>query len=170
MADGIKKWFMLQVWRIQQVSQVVTIVMLSITLAGVVFDLIQWRLEGSIFFNSWVMIPILVAMIGLVIWTFSIWWDLSMKMWREQATVLVERNPYNKEKMSPKEIAVYGLIWLPVIEKLGETDPKLKAQAEALRTWMSKASREDAATHHDLDTIFKYIGSEQDKLLRLDKK
>ena len=53
-----------------------------------------------------------------LIWGVAIVWDIRMKMWREQATVLIERNPYVKEKMSSKEVALISLFNLPLVEKL----------------------------------------------------
>lgn len=79
-------------------------------------------------------------------------------MWREQMTVAVERNPYAKEKMSSKEIAIYALFWLPVLEKLGKDDPKLLEAASILREWLRQAAKEDAATLSDLRDILRFAG------------
>lgn len=168
MGDGIKKWFMLQMWRVQQIAQVLSLVMLAITNALLLYGYMEWR-EGSYFSTPYIGIPIILLVIGGAIWIAAFIWDMKMKMWREQATVLVERNPYNKEKMSPKEIMIYGLIWLPVMDRLGKDDPKLVEAAAALRAWMAKASKEDVSTIHDLEATLKYIGIEDTNLIELNK-
>ena len=170
MPNGLKKWFMLQVWRIQQVGQIVTIAMLSATLAGVVFNQIQWRLEGTPLYNSWVMVPLLIASIGIVIWAFSIWWDLRMRMWREQATVLMERNPYVKEKMTAKEILIYGALWLPLMEKIGSADPKMREATEALKEWLSRSIKSDEILAKDVEEILHHVGKPGSSLLDFTKK
>ena len=168
MADGmrIKKWFMLQVWRFQQISQVATLVMLSASLATTVWSLVKYR--GGIFANSFVGILVIMIIIGFTLWAFAIYWDLRLRMWRDQATVLVERNPYSKEKMAPKEIVLYAMTWLPVMEKLGENDPKMRAEAEAFRGWLRKASREEPGLERDMKEILEFIG-EDARALHLQK-
>lgn len=100
---SVKNWFMLQVWRLQQVSQIVTLVMLTATLSGIIWGYVKYR--GGIFGNSVFGILMIALIIGLVVWTFAIFWDTRLKLWRDQMQVLVEKNPYTHEKMSPKELA-----------------------------------------------------------------
>lgn len=168
MPHGPKKWFMLQVWRLQQVAAILSLFLLIIPNSILIYGLVKWR--GPIFENSYIMIPLICVSIGLIIWAIAIAWDLRLKMWRDQATVLVERNPYSKEKMSAKEIMVYGVLWLPLLENLGKTDPKAKVAADALKEWIRKASREEAVTERDLEDIFKYIGFGQKELMDFNSK
>lgn len=168
MADGIKKWFMLQMWRVQQIAQILSLVMLAITNALLLYGYMEWR-EGSFFSTPYIGVLLILLVIGGVIWIAAFIWDMKMRMWREQATVLVERNPYNKEKMTPKEIMIYNIVWLPIMDRLAKDDPKLKEAADALRAWMAKASKEDVATIHDLETTLKYIGIEDKDLVELNK-
>lgn len=169
MAKRVKKWFMLQVWRLQQVAQVLTLALLALNLSLQVFGLIKWR-EGSPLSTSWVGVPMILLVLAMAIWTFAIVWDLRLKMWRDQATVLVERNPYSKEKMSAKEIMIYGLLWLPLLEDIGKRDPKAKVAADALREWIRKASKEEAVMDKDLDDIFRYIGFGKKELMDFNTK
>ena len=169
MAVRIKKWFMLQMWRLQQVSQPLTLALLAINLSLTVFSLIKWR-EGSLLSSSWIGVPLILLLLAMVIWSFAIIWDLRLKMWRDQATVLVERNPYSKEKMSAKEIMVYGIFWLPLLENAGKTDPKAKLAADALRVWINKASKEEVDLNRDLDDIFEHIGLSKQELMDFRKK
>lgn len=166
--EGLKKWFMLQMWRVQQVAQPLTLVMLAITISLQVFGLIKWR-EDSLLSTSWIGVPMIALFLVLVIWTVAIFWDMRLRMWREQATVLVERNPYVKEKMSSKEVAMFLMVYLPLVERLAKDDPSMKPTADALRSWVKKALVQDANTAHDLDGILKYIGADKSQVLKTDK-
>lgn len=164
----LRKWFMLQVWRLQQISQVMTLLLLALSEATVLWGFLKYR--GGVFNNPYIMIPVMLLLFGGAIWLASVFWDLRLKMWRYQATVLVERNPYSKEKMAPKEIVVYGMTWLPVLEKLGENDPKMKAQAEAFRTWLRKASKLEPNLEADMKEILDFIGEDApDHVISLQK-
>jgi hypothetical protein len=165
----IKKWFMLWMWRVQQVSQPLTLTLMAINLSLTVFGLIKWR-EGSPLSVSWIGVPLILLLLAFVILSFALIWDLRLKMWRDQATVLVERNPYSKEKMSAKEIMIYGVLWLPVLDDIGKRDPKAKIAAEALREWIRKASKEEPVMEKDLDDVFKYIGVGRKELMDFEKK
>lgn len=158
----MKKWFMLQLWRLQQVAQILTIAMLALSLTLQLYNFVNWR--GAIFETPYTGVPVLLLVLAIIIWGFAVIWDLRLKMWREQATVLIEKNPYAKEKMYSKEIAVYELFWLTVLENLGKDDPKAKASAEALREWLRKARAQDPNTAKDLEEIFHYIGMEKPAL------
>ncbi len=163
MDGGIKKWFMLQMWRIQQVAQIVTIALLAANLSLTVFNYMQWR-EGP-FESPYTGVPIIMLLLVALVWGVAIVWDIRMKMWREQATVLIERNPYVKEKMSSKEVALISLFNLPLVEKLAEDDPKFKPYAEGLKAWLNKAMEQDANIKRDVDDIFKHIGHESSTVM-----
>jgi len=166
---GLKKWFMLQVWRLQQVAQVLTIVLLAITLSLQLYDYVRWR-AGPLFETPYVGVPILLLILAIIIWCIAIYWDLRLKMWREQATVLIERNPYTKEKLTSKEIVVYGLMWLPIMEKMAKDDPKLAEAVEIVKQWMKRVSEEDPNTIPGIKDIFDHIGKDGMGLLGLEKK
>lgn len=168
MAGGVKKWFMLQVWRLQQVAAVLTLALLSLNLALQMYDFMDWR-EG-VFSSPYYAVPILLLLITSVIWVFAIFWDLKMKMWREQMAVAMERNPYAKEKMYAKEIANYAFSWLPLLDSMGKTDPEAKAAAESLRTWINKALKDDPAALGEWKSLLEYIGKVPDRINDLGKK
>jgi len=153
---GPKKWFMLQMWRIQQVSQPISLAMLALTLSLTVWNYVKWR---PVFNNPWSGILIILLSLVAAIWVSSILWDIRFRMWREQTTVLMERNPYAKEKMAAKEVALYKLTWLPVMDRLARDDPKVKEAADILRAWIKKAEDLDPILRHDLEDIEKHVGA-----------
>jgi hypothetical protein len=157
---GVKKWFMLQMWRIQQVAQVITIALLAFNLALLLQDKMNWR-EGTVFADTYAGVLVILFVLVAAIWIFAIAWDIRFKMWREQQTVLIERNPYAKEKMAAKEIVVYELFWLPVMERLGKEDPEIGKAAESFRAWVGRLSKDDPRLARDIGDVYKYMGKER---------
>lgn len=156
---GVKKWFMLQVWRLQQVAQILTLVLLAVTDSKLLWDAVNWR--GGIISDPYLG-PLLIAMgIGLGLWAFAIFWDLRLRMWREQMNVTVERNPYAKERLTSKEVFLYSLFYLPVIERLAKDDPKMADIAKVLAKWVEKETKEYPELLKDVRDIFDHIGSDR---------
>ncbi len=158
-----KKWFMLQVWRIQQVAQILTLVLLGITDSLLLWKSVSWR--GGIIENPYAGPLIIIIIIALAVWAFAIFWDLRLKMWRDQMNVIVERNPYSKERLSSKEVFMYALIYLPIFERLGKDDPKMADIAEVLRKWFKKETEEDPQLVKDVREIFRHIGADKFDLI-----
>jgi hypothetical protein len=152
---GPKKWMMLQMWRVQQVAQLLSLAMLALTLSLQVWGYVKWR---PLFNNSWSGILMILLALAAVIWVISFLWDIRFKMWREQTTVLMERNPYAKEKLNAKEVALYKLTWLPVMDRLAKDDPKVKEAADILRAWIKKVEDIDPILRGDLEDIEEHIG------------
>jgi hypothetical protein len=167
MAGGLKKWFMLQVWRLQQVAALLTLMLMALNLALLIWGYVKWR--SPIIGNSVAGPLILLAIFFGAIWGFAVIWDLKLKMWRDQMAVLVDKNPYMKEKFSPKEIAVYGMVWLPMLDHMAKSDPSIKEHAVAMRKWLKRELKEDALTKKDIDDIFEYLGEKKMDPLGLEK-
>lgn len=155
MANRLKKWFMLQIWRLQQVSQILTLLLMAGNLSLLIWGYMKWR--GEIL-GSYAGVIVILLILTAIIWLFAFMWDIRLKMWREQMTVLTERNPYAKERMAAKEIAIYEMLWIPLMEKLGKDDPKMRKAAVELRTWMDRLHEEDPVLARDLEDIYKYMG------------
>ncbi len=168
MPNGVKKWFMLQVWRVQQIATILSLVMLAVTDALLVYDKASWR--SGVFESPYTGVVIILLAIGLIIWGVSIVWDLKLKMWREQMTVLTEKNPYLREKMNTKELVLYQLSWLPVLEGLGKNDPQARESAETLKLWMQKVMGEDPSLSADVKDVFEYLGRPLPDHMKTDRK
>ena len=168
MARSLKKWFMLQVWRIQQVAQVLTIMLLAINLSLQLYGFISWR-KGSFFSTPYSGVPMILLVTVAIIWGFAIVWDMRFKMWREQQAVVVERNPYAKERMTSKELVVYGITWLPLLDQLAKQNPEIKPAAEAMRNWLKQAAKEDPIATADMKDILNLITKDPSKVLDLEK-
>jgi hypothetical protein len=168
LAGGIKKWFMLQMWRVQQVAQVLTIILLALNLSLQLYGFISWR-KGSFFSTPYAGVPLILLVTVAIIWGFAIVWDMRFKMWREQMAVVVERNPYAKERMTSKELVFYGITWLPVLEQLAKQNPEVKPAAEAMRNWLKQAAKEDPIATADMKEILDLIAKDPSKVLDLEK-
>ena len=146
---------MLQVWRLQQVAQILTLALLALNLSLQLYTYIKWR--GAFFSTPYTGVLFILFVLAAVIWGFAFIWDIRMKMWREQMTVLMERNPYAKERMPSKEVVVYQLLWQPLLDKLGKDDPEIKAAAHDLRLWLEKLSKEDPELAKDVREVYEFI-------------
>jgi len=151
----MKKWFILQVWRVQQVASVLTLGLLVINLSLQVYALSKWR-EG-IFANSYTGVPVFILIIVAVVWGFSIFWDLKMKMWREQASVNAEKTPYSKEKMTPKECLYFQSIYIPLMEHIAEDNDEMRCHLELIGKWVKKAKANDPVMVRDLKILKEHI-------------
>jgi hypothetical protein len=159
---------MLQVWRLQQVAAILTLVLLALNLSIQLYDKLSWR--GGLFESSYTAIPFIMLLLVAAIWGFSIFWDLRMKMWREQSAVAVERNPYAKERLYAKEIANYSMMFLPILESLGKTDPEAKAAADFVRRWINNALAEDPSVQIEWKELLEFIGKSPNQVKELGKK
>jgi len=72
--------------------------------------------------------------------------------------VMMERNPYGKEKLNAKEVALYKLTWLPVMDRLAKDDPKVKEAADFLRAWIKRAEELDPILRNDLEDLERHMG------------
>lgn len=161
MPNGMKKWFMLQVWRLQQVAQLLTIFLLALNLSLQVWGYVKWR--GEFLSNPYIGVFMILLALAAAIWSFAIIWDLRLKMWRDQMSVMIDKNPYMKEKFSPKEIALYATLWLPMLDFMAKSDPSIKERATFMRKWLKREMGEDALVAKDIDDILDYIGEKRKK-------
>ncbi len=164
---GVKKYAMLQVWRVQQVAQILTLVLLAINLSLQLWGFMKWR--GEIM-GSYAGVLIILLILAAIVWGAAFIWDVRLKMWREQISVLMLKNPFVKERMTPKEVAIYAMTWIPVLEHLGKENPALRAHADKLRDWLQREIDEDSLTVEELKDIIGYIGGEKKDLFGLKAK
>ena len=172
MSGGIKKWFMLQMWRVQQVAQILVLAMMAITDALLVYDYTDGLAMGGepITPHRELGVLLVLMIIGCAIWLFAIIWDLRLKMWKEQMTVLAEKNPFAKEKLTPKEVLIFSTLWLPLLERLGKDDKEMRNSAANLRKWIERSIKDDRVTKEEVGTVLDYIGASKDWLADLETK
>lgn len=169
MAIGVKKWFMLQMWRVQQIAAIMTLVLLAINLSLQMYEYMSWR--SGVFSSPYSGALVILLLLAAMIWGIAIVWDIRLKMWREQMTVLAERNPYMMDKMSAKELLMFGLVWLPILERVSKDDPEAKRSVEIIKAWMRKVATEDPRTLIDAEHVLERMtGVKGEDPLGLEKK
>ena len=122
----IKKWIMKWYWRISQIGQITGLALMALTFTTVLSDKIQWR-----FGNPYESYLLTLTILGAVILLIAYVWDKKARMWHEQAVIGVERNPYAERKMMPKELYQSEVVWIPMLEKVGNMDG-----AAIMRRWI----------------------------------
>jgi len=114
---NMKKFILVQLWRIQQIGMVASLSLLALNLALTVNKYIEWR-----FSNSYMGTILILVTLAFIIWGFGYVWDKFLKLWKEQTVVSTERNPYSTIQMTPKEILAYTTIYIPWLKELGQHD------------------------------------------------
>ena len=143
----MKKFLMIQVWRVQQIASIFSLIMLALTLTLQVNEYIEWR-----FSNTYMGIVLTLMVLAAIIMSAGYAWDRKLKMWREQIQVSVERNPYTTRKMTPKEIIGYENLWIPFLERNNQ-----KAEADAYRKWITH-EKKDPETLKNYEELRNWLG------------
>jgi hypothetical protein len=137
----VKKALMTYIWRIQQSQMIISIVFWSLTLTGIfyqyfapLFDIYLGVPQENVFLGMLLLLFIVLA--GVIVIGFA--YDRIFRLWQESSIVNVERNPYSRLLMMPKEILLWKRCQLRILkiefmdkwfDKLLE-DPKIAKQVE----------------------------------------
>ena len=149
----VKKFFMVLMWRTQQIGLPTNIAMLAITLALQVNFYISWRFSHTY-------LGVLITLTGIltVILIAGLIWDTRLRMWHEQNVVMYERNPYNMHKMAAKEIVHMLCLWVPAF--LDRGDQKARTLAEGWAAWCEDQMTKDPALRASVDELIRRYFSE----------
>ena len=151
--NPIKHWLMVQVWRVQQIGGILSLVLMAIADTVLITNSIVWRLG-----NYYLTVVLLLILLGSTILLCGWLWDKKAKMWREQMIVTVERNPYASLKLMPKEIIGYQVIYIPLMEFMAKTDEKnresLLHNAEMYRGWIRDGFAQDPELGKKVDEMW----------------
>jgi len=121
----VKHAFMLTLWRFQQTQAILGLVLWGILLTTTSFPIV-WPLMSN-YLESWFGIQasepgavlfgltILFAFIVSVLFVFGLIYDKYLRLWREQADVAIDRNPYTRERLTAKEILTWRHMFLPAL-------------------------------------------------------
>lgn len=142
----MKKWLMIQLWRIQQIASVATLGLTVLNFAMMISKMTEWR--DGLLGNAWFSVP-LIATIGLAVILFcGKLWDTTYKMWNEQQIVNQERTPFYAEKLSPAGIYSYMVAWIPLMDKTG-------ADSKAFRELIKWNLKSDAHVKMKVEMMLK---------------
>jgi hypothetical protein len=152
--SGIKKAMMLLVWRFQQVNSMIMIVGLSLTLTLQILPFVDWRFHQLGIHNkyNWLIVVIIFVVIfsGAII--VGIIYDAVLKLWIQQQTILVERQPYAKEKLSAKGVLNRKYFWIPMLKSVG-----LDGEAELSNKWVERNMETDPILRKDVNRVIQWI-------------
>jgi len=71
----LKKWLLVQFWRVQQIAMIASLSLLAVNLALTANQYIEWR-----FSNSYIGTSIVLVVLAFLIWTFGYVWDKKLKL------------------------------------------------------------------------------------------
>lgn len=133
-----KKWFMRQYWRVQQSQTIISMAFWVTTLTLLIWPYLRWRFENDSTFAGisttyfgllgiGATVIVLVLLVGVV-------YDVTFGLWREHATIIGERNPFQTYQISPN-FAIILLQTNLILSKLGEDDEDIKRHCEFVDRW-----------------------------------
>ncbi len=136
-----KKALMTYIWRIQQSQMIISIGFWSLTLTGIfyqyiapLFDIYLGVPQENVFLGMLLLLFIVLA--GVVIIGFA--YDRIFKLWQESSVVNVERNPYSRLLMMPKEILLWKRCQLRILKEVSKDDPEAQKDIEFMDRWFDK--------------------------------
>lgn len=150
----VKKGLMKHVWRIQQVGALGSIIMLAMTIALILYPMVDWRFFqfGLTKEHDWLIVIMLWLMVVGVVLIGGFTYDVLFRMWVPQQLVAVERNPFAKNLMTPKECINWQYCWIPILKKLD-----LKNEAEFMLKWNEHMMNEDPSFRKEVYKVIKWV-------------
>lgn len=137
----IKKGLMTYIWRIQQSQMLISIIFWSLTLAGVFYQYF------APLFDHYVGIPQENVLFGMAFLFFlvlssvvivGVVYDRVFRLWQESAVVSVERNPYSRFLLMPKEVILWKRCQLRILKEVAKDDPETMKDIAFMDKWMDK--------------------------------
>jgi ABC-type multidrug transport system fused ATPase/permease subunit len=137
----VKKALMTYIWRIQQSQMIISIVFWSLTLTGIfyqyfapLFDIYLGVPQENVFLGMLLLLFIVLA--GVIVIGFA--YDRIFRLWQESSIVNVERNPYSRLLMMPKEILLWKRCQLRILKEVSKDDPEAQKDIEFMDKWFDK--------------------------------
>ena len=161
----VKKYLMVQIWRIQQSQVLISLVFWALTLAGVFYYnyfrafFIRLGLVSEVDnqTNNLIGTIYLFFIIVAAILLMGFIYDRYLKLWREQTDVAVERNPYSVERMQPKEIVQWKRTSVSIMKELAKTDSAIQKDIEFMEKWIAKSLAERPDLRATVEGLEKWV-------------
>ena len=103
----------------------------------------------------------LVVFAGLFL--FGVVYDKYLRLWREQLDVMVEKNPYAREKLTPKEILTWRYIYLPAMRLSGPDNPNTSKEIDFVEKWVAVTVAADTNIRRAVEEAERWILSRASK-------
>jgi hypothetical protein len=157
---SIKKTAMKHVWRLQQVGGILSVMMLSITNALLIKDKVNYRFmpwyDGfglpSFLDYDYVVSAVFAMAIFVLALLAGYLYDRTFQMWKAQNEVAVERNPYAKVMLTPKEIVIWRKNTIPMLRGLGKKD-----EADFMERWIDRILKENPMMRNDVAAVEAWV-------------
>ena len=137
----VKKALMTYIWRIQQSQMIISIGFWSLTLTGIfyqyfapLFDVYLGVPQENVFLGM--LLLLFIVLVGVIIIGFA--YDRIFRLWQESSIVNVERNPYSRLLMMPKEILLWKRCQLRILKEVAKDDPEAHKDIEFMDRWFDK--------------------------------
>jgi len=160
-----KRFLMTQLWRIQQSYTLLSLGLWGIVISLTAFPFISQFVQGKfgVDYTAPGVVAITLILLFLAVFTalflFGVIYDKYLRLWREQLDVAVERNPYAREKLSPKEILMWRYIYLPVMKVSGRDNPNTAREIEFVEHWVEKSMTTDGNIRQAVEEAERWIWS-----------
>lgn len=159
--ESVKKNLMKHIWRFQQVGGVVAVALMCLNLTIPLYSEYKWMfinmgIPGKL---DWLIIIIFFLLTFSIALLFGIVYDRVLKLWKYHQIVAIERNPYQKGKISPNEMIQWQYSIIPLLIKNGlkeeaifnlkwneqnmERDPALREEVFRIMDWINKYKLKD---------------------------
>ena len=160
MMKPLQKFGMKLMWRLQAIGALYSVVMLTITLTLVVYPYVNWRffdVFDSIGLDFGTQSDIVITAIIFVVivsaaLTFGFVYDRILKLWKTSNQVAMERNPYAKNLMNPKEVLNWQYYFVPMLRASG-----CQKEAEFMEKWNQRVLNENPELKKEVAGIMKWI-------------
>ena len=116
---GLREWFSLQYFRVQQVQAIASSLIAILSLGILLAIFLGWSL--------WWQIPVVVLTILTFIFITAWVWDMIVKTWIARQEVAVKRNPYSNWRLTPREQIQFGETTVPVMRAAREILLKMES-------------------------------------------
>ena len=151
---SMSKILMTHIWRFQQVGGLVTVTLMCLNLAVLIYGFSYWRFKiiGLGVEYDWLIFIIIFSAAFLIALGFGFAYDKVFKLWRQREIVGVERNPYMKGRIKAQELVSWQYVFIPLLLKNG-----LKAEAEFNLKWNERNMDYDPELRKDVFKVMEWI-------------
>ena len=156
----VKKYLMVQIWRMQQSQALISIFFWSLTLAGVYYLSYFHPLFTSLGLPSNEVAIGTIILFFLIVVAFlflGLVYDKFLRLWREQTDIAVERNPYAVERLQPKEIVQWMRFNVSVMKELAKKDSAIQADIDFMERWIAKSLAERPDLRESVAGLEKWV-------------
>lgn len=138
---NLKDWIGLQKEMVQEIGGMLSIALITVNIGITVFLTVSE--SGTILSNPYVVVPLVVVLIGMVVWVVAHLWHFYGKMHRAKHKALVTLNPFMTTDFFPFEWVLWKNVNLPqlraqraILASLGEDHGELDEVIDRVERWV----------------------------------